>query len=58
MRRASDMMHFVRSMGWLFWRPSVLGASLSPLHNRFPISNRAEAVEEAAALTAEKVHLV
>lgn len=58
MKRASDMMPFVRFMGWLFWRPSALGASISPLHNRFPISNRAEAMDEAAALTQEKVHLV
>jgi len=58
MRRASDMMPFLRFMGWLFWKPSALGAAISPLHNRFPITNRPEAIEEAAALTAEKVHLI
>jgi O-antigen/teichoic acid export membrane protein len=42
---------------WGIYAPTVLGARLSPLHGRFPISNRAEAMEEARALTAEKVKL-
>jgi O-antigen/teichoic acid export membrane protein len=58
MRHASEMMPFLRFMGSAFWRPSAFGASLSPLHNRFPISNRAEAIEEANRLTEERVHLV
>jgi hypothetical protein len=58
MIRASDMMPFVKFMGRAFWWPSALGASISPLHNRFPISNRAEAMDEAAALTQERVQLV
>jgi hypothetical protein len=37
--------------------PSKLGAKISPLHNRFPITNRVEAMQEAALLTEERVKL-
>jgi O-antigen/teichoic acid export membrane protein len=42
---------------WGFYEPAAFGARLSPLYNRFPISNRAEAMREAEALTQEKVML-
>ena len=42
---------------WALYEPSALGARLSPLNNRFPITNRAEAMLEAEALTKEKVKL-
>ncbi|NTV37926.1 MAG: hypothetical protein HGA82_01865 [Anaerolineales bacterium] len=42
---------------WGFYEPTRLGARLSPLNNRFPITNRAEAMEEARKLTDEKVRL-
>jgi len=42
---------------WGLFRPTALGARLSPLHGRFPIANREAAMQEAAALTAEKVRL-
>jgi hypothetical protein len=42
---------------WGMYEPTALGARLSPLNNRFPITNRAAAMEEAQALTAEKVRL-
>ena len=42
---------------WGMYEPTALGAHLSPLHNRFPISNRAQAMREAQALTSEKVRL-
>ncbi len=42
---------------WGFYEPTRLGARLSPLNNRFPITNRAEAMEEARKLTEEKVRL-
>jgi O-antigen/teichoic acid export membrane protein len=42
---------------WGIYEPTRLGARLSPLHGRFPISNRAKAMEEAAELTSEKVKL-
>ena len=42
---------------WGIYEPTALGARISPLNNRFPITNRAEAMKEAKALTAEKVKL-
>lgn len=42
---------------WGMYEPTALGARLSPLNNRFPISNRAQAMREAQALTSEKVRL-
>jgi O-antigen/teichoic acid export membrane protein len=41
----------------LFWKPIKLGARLSPLTNRFPISIYQAAQEEAAELTLQKVKL-
>ncbi len=49
---------FMRPLAWLFWKASVWGAKISPLHNAFPISIRAAAIEEANSLTAERVNLV
>jgi hypothetical protein len=40
----------MKPLAWLFWAASLLGAHLSPLHGRFPISNRADALAEAKAL--------
>ena len=42
---------------WGIYAPTALGARISPLHGRFPITNRTAAMEEARALTAEKVKL-
>jgi O-antigen/teichoic acid export membrane protein len=42
---------------WGFWRPTALGARLSPLHGRFPIDIRALALAEAHSLTEERVRL-
>lgn len=42
---------------WGFYEPTALGARLSPLNGRFPISIRASAMEEAKKLTEEKVKL-
>ena len=42
---------------WGFYLPTQLGARLSPLHGRFPITIRAAALEEARKLTNEKVKL-
>ncbi|MBM3152822.1 MAG: lipopolysaccharide biosynthesis protein [Chloroflexi bacterium] len=42
---------------WGIYEPTRLGARLSPLNGRFPITNRPEAMEEAEALTEEKVKL-
>lgn len=42
---------------WGMYAPTALGARLSPLHGRFPITNREAAMEEARILTKEKVRL-
>ncbi len=42
---------------WGMYAPTALGARLSPLHGRFPITNREAAMGEARILTKEKVRL-
>jgi hypothetical protein len=42
---------------WGMVEPTALGARLSPLNGRFPITNREEAMQEASQLTKEKVRL-
>ena len=42
---------------WGFYEPTLLGARLSPLNGRFPITIHAEAMKEAQSLTKEKVKL-
>jgi hypothetical protein len=42
---------------WGMYEPTRLGGRISPLNNRFPITNRSEAMKEARALTEEKVRL-
>ena len=56
-RRAVDLTSFMRPLAWLFWAASSLGARLSPLHGRFPITIRPEALEEARQLTLQRVRL-
>jgi hypothetical protein len=43
---------------WGIFMPTALGARLSLLNNRFPISNRPEAMMEARLLTREKVKVI
>jgi O-antigen/teichoic acid export membrane protein len=42
---------------WGMYEPTALGARVSPLNGRFPITNRVAAMEEARMLTKEKVKL-
>jgi O-antigen/teichoic acid export membrane protein len=56
--RAASLASFMRPLAWLFWAASDLGARISPLHGRFPITNRAEALAEAQALQSDRVSLV
>lgn len=42
---------------WGMYEPTALGARISPLNGRFPITNRPEAMKEAEALTKERVKL-
>jgi O-antigen/teichoic acid export membrane protein len=57
LRRGAELAGFMRPLAMIFWSASALGARLSPLHNRFPIRIRGEAMREALALTGEKVSL-
>jgi len=56
--RAASLASFMKPLAWLFWAASALGARISPLHGRFPISIRPEALAEARALEADRVSLV
>ena len=57
LRHAANLSNFMRPMAWLFWAATALGAGISPLHGRFPISIRSDALSEADSLTQERVHL-
>ncbi len=57
LKQAADLTGFVRPLAWVMWASTALGARISPLNNRFPITNRIEAMQEAAKLTEEKVKL-
>ena len=58
LHQAAALAGFMKSLAWLFWAASVLGARISPLHGRFPITIRAEAMSEAKALEMERISLV
>lgn len=58
LREAARLSSFMRPLAWLFWKCNELGARISPLHNRFPITIRAGAMEEAAILTRSRVNVV
>jgi O-antigen/teichoic acid export membrane protein len=58
LRNASAISGSVKGLTrWGMYEPTALGARLSPLNGRFPITNRAVAMDEARALTEEKVRL-
>jgi len=57
-RRAVDNSSFIRPAAWVLWKSTSAGARISPLNNRFPIGIYQEAMEEARALTAERVALI
>jgi O-antigen/teichoic acid export membrane protein len=58
LKESVELSAFARGLiRWLIYEPTALGARLSPLNNRFPITNRAAAMAEAAALTEDKVRL-
>jgi len=56
-RRGADLSTIMKPFAWLFWKSSAIGAKISPLHNRFPITNRQAALDEALSLTQERVNL-
>lgn len=56
-RRSVRLASLARPYAWLFYAGTALGARLSPLHNRFPITLAETAYAEAETLTREKVTL-
>jgi hypothetical protein len=56
--RGTNLSSFMRPMARLFYHASRLGARISPLHGRFPITIFNEANAEAQMLTQEKVALI
>ena len=58
LKNAVTLTGFARPLAWVIWASTGLGARLSPLNGRFPITIRAAAMEEAQSLTGEKIKLV
>ncbi len=56
-RRSVRLASLARPYAWLFYAGAALGARLSPLHDRFPMTVAEVARAEAEALTREKVAL-
>jgi O-antigen/teichoic acid export membrane protein len=55
---AASLTGFIRPLAkWGLYAPTALGAKISPLNGRFPITIRSNAMTEAKALTQEKVKL-
>jgi O-antigen/teichoic acid export membrane protein len=57
LKQSVEMTGAMRPLVWVIWASTAAGARLSPLHGRFPIRIRPAALEEARALTLEKVSL-
>lgn len=57
LRLSVDLSSFMRPLAWLFWRCTQWGARLSPLHGKFPIEIRSQAMQEARSLMEDRVHL-
>jgi O-antigen/teichoic acid export membrane protein len=57
LHRSVELSSFMKPLAWLFWRSTALGARISPLHGRFPVSIRDQALEEARKLMVERVPL-
>ena len=58
LEHACHLSGFMKPFSMVFYKASALGAKISPLHNRFPITIRSQAMEEAKALRQERVDLV
>jgi O-antigen/teichoic acid export membrane protein len=57
LKDAVELTGALRPLAWVVWASTALGAHISPLNNRFPITIRDAALKEAEALTNEKVKL-
>ncbi len=57
LKDAVELTGALRPLARVVWASTALGTRISPLHNRFPITVRENALKEAEALTKEKVRL-
>jgi O-antigen/teichoic acid export membrane protein len=57
LKAAAELTGGLRPLSRSVWASTALGARISPLHGRFPITIRDAALQEAADLTNEKVKL-
>jgi O-antigen/teichoic acid export membrane protein len=57
LRHGAQLSNFMKPVAMLFYKCAELGARISPLHNRFPITIRQQALEEAQSLMKERVEL-
>ncbi len=57
LKAAAELTGGLRPLARIIWASTALGARISPLHGRFPITIRDAALKEAEALTNEKVKL-
>ncbi len=57
LRQSVPLASFMRPLAWLFWRCTHWGARLSPLHGKFPITLRSQAMAEARSLMDDRVDL-
>jgi O-antigen/teichoic acid export membrane protein len=58
LRHSVDLSNFMRPLAMIFWESTRLGANISPLHGKFPITIREAAIAEANSLTNERVDIV
>jgi O-antigen/teichoic acid export membrane protein len=56
-RHGAQLSNFMKPVAMFFYKCSEFGARLSPLHNRFPITIRQQALAEAKELMKERVEL-
>ncbi len=56
-RHGAQLSNFMKPLAMLTYKCSKMGAGLSPLHNRFPITIREQALLEAQSLMKERVEL-
>jgi len=56
-RHGAQLSNFMKPIAMLFYKCAELGARISPLHNRFPITIREQALIEAKSLMKERVEL-
>ena len=57
LKAAAELTGGLRPLARIIWASTALGARISPLHGRFPITFRDAALREAEELTREKVKL-